>query len=256
LPLLTRDNEDISYQTRFYKEGEKDHPWDTPTRLSQFLVQDLTPGTYIFEVRSTNAMGQWQDNTRKLLITVTPTFRESTMGWVLQIGLLLLITVIITLQTYRVHTHRKQREETLNAYLDLQERMSATEKESGHSEPLPIPEIIAPGRLSKDEVFLNALHKWLEENMDNSEAVIDDLASQVCMSRSSLNRKMHDLFNLSAKDFLQAARIKHAAQLLRTTDMAAKEVAYSCGFTDPKYFAKYFKASIGQTPTEYRTQAE
>ena len=261
-----RDNEDISYQTRFYKEGEKDHPWDTPTRLSQFLVQDLTPGTYIFEVRSTNAMGQWQDNTRKLLITVTPTFWESTMGWVLQIGLLLLITVIITLQSHRVHTHRKQREETLNAYLDLQERMAKYSNDQINEqmvngqmvnrEPLPIPEILAPGRLSKDEVFLNALHKWLEENMDNSEAVIDDLASQVCMSRSSLNRKMHDLFNLSAKDFLQAARIKHAAQLLRTTDMAAKEIAYSCGFTDPKYFAKYFKASTGQTPTEYRTQAE
>lgn len=87
-------------------------------------------------------------------------------------------------------------------------------------------------------------------------AVTDDLADRACMSRSSLNRKMHDLFNLSAKDFLQAARIKHASQLLRTTDMAAKEVAYSCGFTDPKYFAKCFKSSTGQTPTEYRTQAE
>ena len=251
-----RDNTDISYQTRFYKEGEEDNPWDAPTKMSQFLVQDLTPGQYVFEVRSTNAMRQWQDNTRRLTITVTPTFWESTAGWMLQIGLLLLITVIITLQTYRVRTHRKQREETLNAYLDLQERMSTIEKESGQSEPLPIPEIIAPGRLSKDEEFLNALHKWLEENMDNSEAVIDDLADRACMSRSSLNRKMHDLFNLSAKDFLQAARIKHASQLLRTTDMAAKEVAYSCGFTDPKYFAKCFKSSTGQTPTEYRVQVE
>ncbi len=248
-----RGNEDIHYKTRFYKEGKKDQPWEAPTKIGQVLFQDLTPGQYIFEVRSTNALGQWQDNTRKLSITVTPTFWESTTGWILQIGLLLLITVVITLQTYRVRTHRKQREETLNAYLDLQERMSAMEQKN---EPLPIPEIIAPGRLSKDEEFLNALHKWLEENMDNSEAVIDDLADRVCMSRSSLNRKMHDLFNLSAKDFLQAARIKHACQLLRTTDMAAKEVAYSCGFTDPKYFAKCFKSSTGHTPTEYRTQGE
>ena len=256
-----RGNEDIHYKTRFYKEGKKDQPWEAPTKIGQVLFQDLSPGEYVFEVRSTNALGQWQDNTRRLFVTVTPTFWESTAGLMLLIGLLLLIAVIITLQTYRVRTHRKQREETLNAYLDLQEKMRliANSQEPGQTcnrEPLPIPEILAPGRLSKDEEFLNTLHKWLEENMDNSEAVIDDLADRVCMSRSSLNRKMHDLFNLSAKDFLQAARIKHASQLLRTTDMAAKEVAYSCGFTDPKYFAKCFKSSTGQTPTEYRTQAE
>ena len=88
--------------------------------------------------------------------------------------------------------------------------------------------------------------------MDNSEIVIDDLAAATNMSRSTLNRKMHELFNLSAKDFLQEARVKHACQLLRTTDLAAKEVAYACGFSDPRYFAKCFKASVGKTPTEYR----
>ena len=253
-----RNAAEIHYQTRFYKEGDADHPWDAPTRLSEVLIQDLSPGQYVFEVRSTNALGQWQENARRLYITVTPTFWESTVGWVLRIGLLILTTIAITLQTYRVHTHRKQREETLNAYLDLQERMSQianqqSQTTDGSSEPLPIPEILAPGRLSKDEQFLNALHQWLEENMDNSEAVIDDLAESVCMSRSSLNRKMHELFNLSAKDFLQAVRIKHAGQLLSTTDMAAKEVAYSCGFSDPKYFAKCFKSNTGQTPTEFRS---
>ncbi len=253
-----RSNDDIHYQTHFYKEGDKRHPWDAPTKLSQFLAQDLKPGEYIFEVRSTNALGQWQNNTRRLAITVEPTFWESTAGWALQIGLLILITIAITLQTYRIRTHRKQREETLNAYLDLQEKLSTITNHQSpitneSTAPLPIPEILAPGRLSKDEEFLNTLHNWLEENMDNSEVVIDDLADKACMSRSSLNRKMHDLFNLSAKDFLQAARIKHACQLLRTTDLAAKEVAYSCGFTDPKYFAKCFKSNTGKTPTEYRS---
>ena len=76
-----RGNDEILYQTHFYKEGNEEHPWDAPSKLSQFLVQDLTPGNYIFEVRSTNALGQWQDNTRRLQITVTPTFWESTAGW-------------------------------------------------------------------------------------------------------------------------------------------------------------------------------
>ena len=34
--------------------------------------------------------------------------------------------------------------------------------------------------------------------------------------------------------------------------MATKEVAYACGFSDPRYFSKSFKANTGKTPTEFR----
>ena len=254
-----RSNSDIQYRTRFYTAGEKDAPWSAPTEMSQMLVQDLTPGEYVFEVRSTNALGQWQDNTRRLYITVTPTFWESKAGWTLQIGLLLLITIAITFQSTRIRYHRKQRAATLNAYLELQERYLAISSQTQErsdpeqpQEPLPIPEILVPGYTSENERFLNALHTFMEENIGNAEMNMDDLADRMNMSRSTLNRKMHELFNLSAKDFVQAARIKHACQLLRTTDMAAKEVAYACGFSDPRYFSKSFKANTGQTPTEYR----
>ena len=251
-----RGNTNIQYQTRLYAGGEKEKPWSAPTEMSQVLMQDLTPGEYIFEVRSTNAYGQWQDNTRKLFITVTPTFWESTAGWMLQIGLLLLIAIAITFQTVRVRYHRKERQETLNAYLELQERFlrisNSQEPRANSQEPLPVPEILAPGYTSENERFLNALHVFMEENISNSEMNMDDLADKMNMSRSTLNRKMHELFNLSAKDFVQAARIKHACNLLRTTDMAAKEVAYACGFSDPRYFSKSFKANTGKTPTEYR----
>ena len=92
----------------------------------------------------------------------------------------------------------------------------------------------------------------MEANIGNSEMSIDDLAKEVNMSRSTLNRKMHELFNLSAKDFVQAARIKHACQLLRTTNMATKEIAYACGFSDPNYFSKCFKETFGCTPAEFQ----
>lgn len=259
-----RGHEDIRYQTRFRDEGDTDALWSAPTELSTIIMQDLKPGRYIFEVRSTNALGQWQNNTRQLYVSVTPTFWESTLGKALTIGFLLIVTIVITILSLRYRATRKEREEALHAYLDMQERLSvmiegqkesSKQKEDGaESAYAQVPEILVTGRLSKDEEFINALHKFLEENMDNSELVIDDLANHVCMSRSSLNRKMHELFSLSAKDFIQAARIKHACQLLKNTDMNTKEVAYACGFSDPKYFAKCFKSETGKTPTEYRSE--
>ena len=37
-------------------------------------------------------------------------------------------------------------------------------------------------------------------------------------------------------------------------DKAVSDVAYACGFSDPKYFSCCFKASTGLTPKEYKTQ--
>ncbi len=291
-----RNTGTVLYSTRFFKRGEENHPWDEPTKTNGIVLPNLHPGEYVFEVRSTNVYGHWQDNTRRLCITVVPTFWESTAGWVLQIGLLLLIAIAITIQSTRVHYHRKQRLDMLEAYLDLQERYllisdqrsavgeqqsvisdqqsAVSEQQSANGEqihpttqaggvpaqsaegvqpaPLPVPEILAPGYTSENEKFLNTLHVFMEQHIGDNNMSIDDIAKVTCMSRSSLNRKMHELFNLTAKDFVQAARIKHACNLLRTTDMATKEVAYACGFSDPRYFSKSFKANTGKTPTEYK----
>ena len=72
--------------------------------------------------------------------------------------------------------------------------------EKQQSAPLNIPEILAPGYTSENERFLNTLHRFMEKNIGNCEMNRDDLAKEENMSRSTLNRKMHELFNLSAKD--------------------------------------------------------
>ena len=53
-------------------------------------------------------------------------------------------------------------------------------------------------------------------------------------------------------DFLREARLKRACQMLRSSDATVAEVAYNCGFSDPKYFSRCFKQSIGMSPTEYK----
>ena len=82
--------------------------------------------------------------------------------------------------------------------------------------------------------------------------MVDDMAEALGMSRSSLNQRMHKLFNVSPADFLREARLRHACTLLQTTDMSSKEIAYACGFNDPKYFGKCFKQAMGKTPTEWK----
>ena len=248
-----RSNGKPLYSTRLYKENHIPAPWGTPTNVNEVIFQDMQPGDYIFDIRSTNAYGHWQDNTRRIRITVQPSFMESTLGKTLSGCLVLLIVMAITVACLQVRFSRRKRAETLEAYLELQERLSQIEQQHSGNAPLSVPEILAPGYTSDNERFLNTLHVFMETNISSSEMNLDDLAKEMNMSRSTLNRKMHELFNLSAKDFVQAARIKHACRLLRNTDMATKEIAFACGFSDPNYFSKCFKTNTGTTPTGYRS---
>jgi AraC-like DNA-binding protein len=49
--------------------------------------------------------------------------------------------------------------------------------------------------------------------------------------------------------------MRRAKELLETTEMPIKDVAFTVGFSDQYYFAKVFKMRAGMTPTQWRTQS-
>ena len=54
-------------------------------------------------------------------------------------------------------------------------------------------------------------------------------------------------------DYLMEYRIGEAKRLLRTETLNISEVAFSCGFTDPRYFSRCFKQRTGTTPSSYQS---
>ena len=94
--------------------------------------------------------------------------------------------------------------------------------------------------------------KFVEENMAESEASVDDMASATAKSVSGLNRKMKSLFGVTPAEFLRSARLEHAGKLLKGSDLPIVEVARMCGFSDPKYFGKCFRQKYGVSPSAYK----
>ena len=88
---------------------------------------------------------------------------------------------------------------------------------------------------------------------DERDINIGDMADATATSRSGLNRKMKSLLGVTPLDFIREARIRKACQLLKE-GLPINDVAYNCGFSDPKYFGKCFKAEIGMTPKEYKVE--
>jgi AraC-like DNA-binding protein len=93
---------------------------------------------------------------------------------------------------------------------------------------------------------------FIDEHLSDSDIGVGDMAAASATSRSGLQRKLKQAMGITPLDLLREARIKRACQLLRSTDKPISEVAYACGFSDPKYFSRSFKQSTGQSPTDYK----
>ncbi len=92
----------------------------------------------------------------------------------------------------------------------------------------------------------------VEENIDNSDFVVDDLANAIAMSRTVFFKKLKSLTGLSPIEFIRDIKIKHAAKLIETQQYTIKEVSFMIGISDTKYFSQCFKNVYGMTPSEYK----
>lgn len=251
---------DVSYAL---KMADDEH-WNYIGHNRSASFVDLNPGAYILQIRSTNSDGVWVDNIRTLEIIVKPTFFESTTGRILLAILILTISGSIIYTVVRIRRIMRRQRETLEMYLKQINEMKAREDaESGNyadatddtdnRQPSTTDSEMDKDNNSADNnLFMSRVMDYIEQNIGNSEANINDMAQAAATSRSGLNRKMKSIVGLTPADFLREARIKYACRLLETSDMSVSDVAYRCGFTDPKYFGKCFKASTGVSPTEYR----
>ena len=107
--------------------------------------------------------------------------------------------------------------------------------------------------INKDEELLVArLMKAIEQHMDDAEYTVDQLASDVGMSRSDLYRKTQQMLGITPNNFLRNVRLKHAAFLLSTTDTPVSRISLMVGFLTPRYFNQCFQNVFGLSPKDYR----
>ena len=116
--------------------------------------------------------------------------------------------------------------------------------------------VVALEYQSTDEQFLEKAIECIEQHLIETEFDIDTFASELNVSKSTLNRKMKAMIGLSPVEFIRNIRLKHACTLLKKPFINVSEVAYAVGFSNPKYFTKCFKKEFDVTPTEYQKKEE
>ena len=240
------DDADISYA---FQMGASHDQWNYIHHDHSATFLDLQPGTYQLRIRSTNGDGLWVDNVRTLTVIVTPTFWET--PWAKMLYFIIAVSIIwFIIHTFRyVKKIKRQQRETHEAYLALMNTQHLKTESAVTQHPTEPISKLRP----EDDAFMQKAMRFIEEHIGDSDINIGDMAEATATSRSGLNRKMKSLLGVTPLDFIREARIRKACQLLKQ-GWSVNDVAYGCGFSDPKYFGKCFKAEMGMTPTEYKVE--
>lgn len=105
--------------------------------------------------------------------------------------------------------------------------------------------------------FLNKFMEVIKERYTDPKLSIDDLAEEMCVSCSTLLRRIKGVVGKSPGQLLGEYRLNEAMRRLKCEDESSvSDIAYSVGFSDLSYFSKRFKAYFGVTPTSAKTGEE
>lgn len=81
---------------------------------------------------------------------------------------------------------------------------------------------------------------------------IQDIADKMGVSYSKFRKLFKEYTGLSPATYQQDLKLQRAKELLTTTNLSIKEIAYRLNFDSPDYFSAKFKIKTGRKPSEMR----
>ena len=189
---------------------------------------------------------------------------QRVVNW-LAIGIILLLVVVFVLfYLYHLRKISMQRERVVNTLWNMTTPKASPSPSEGGDVRIDdvtqnsvsagnqtLPPLEGLGE-ADSPVFITRFKEVIESRLEDSDVSVEDLASDMNLSRVQLYSKVKAVTGSSPVELLRTARLNRAYQLLLTTDKSVSEVAYAVGFTAPSYFTKCFKEEYGMVPGDVR----
>lgn len=207
----------------------------------------LPPGEYVFEVQASVGGGEWGEVTQKRIVINPPLWLTWWAKTLYVVGFFVFLFAVSTIYFRRRKAKmERENEEKVNRMFELRE---AAHRQFASSVNVEAGKI---GTNGEEDALVGRMMKAIGNNMDNVDYTVDDLASDVGMSRASLYKKTQHLLGITPNDYMRNVRLKRAAKLLEETTLPVNQISLMVGFQTSRYFSQKFKEMFGLNPKEYR----
>ena len=107
---------------------------------------------------------------------------------------------------------------------------------------------------ASDMDLIQRLEEFVSAQMHNVDLSVDDIAGAMCMSRSTLFRRVKQIYGINPNEYLRQRRLSYAADLLQQNKYTISDICLLVGFNSPSYFSSCFKKQYNVLPKNYRTR--
>ena len=161
------------------------------------------------------------------------------------LGAVVVALLLALLVWWLMRRRMRVREEALLATIN------ALRNEKPESNPSTVTELT-----EQDEQLLQQVVASVKKGMENSNVNIETIASEVCLSRSQLNRRIKSITGVTTQQYVNRVRLEQARELLANESLQVSEVAYHCGFDDVASFSRAFRRTFGVSPSQHRNSSK
>lgn len=120
----------------------------------------------------------------------------------------------------------------------------------------PVEEGVVNSLNRLDNEFMQKITQIIEENLEMEKMDVAFIADKMCMSHSTLYRKIKGLADMSANEFIRKVKMRKSVEMLRSGEYTISEIAYMTGFSSVAYFRQCFKNEYGVSPSGYMRQKQ
>ena len=99
--------------------------------------------------------------------------------------------------------------------------------------------------------IIGKISQFTEREFSNPDLSISDIATKLNYHPKYISHLFKEKMGMGYTEYLRSVRLKYAIALLDHGIDSVKNVALLSGFSDPFYFSKVFKDSVGISPTAY-----
>ena len=220
--------------------GSHDY-WATASISPSVVYSNLRPGKYCFELMSENSEGKKCASPYRIDIHICSVWYKSAIAIMIYILLAILAIISGIAKMMKMVEEKNSRE--------IERIRNLSQEEIARQRALRFAQ---DGITSEDAELLTKAVTIIEKYLSDEEFGVEQMASELCMSRSNLYLKMRSITGAAPLDLIRRIRMEKACQLLRNSDYSIATISSMVGFSSPSYFTSCFKKQFGVLPGKFK----
>ncbi len=107
-------------------------------------------------------------------------------------------------------------------------------------------------RLNLDVSRIERAISIINDKFSDPNFCVNELSESIGVTRTTLWRHFKLSIGTTPTEYLHTRRMREVLDMLKHTKLSNREIAHRCGFKDANYFGKFFRKTVGVSPSEFR----